>query len=134
VYSAPRQPEEFTTYQLRNVYLVEAKTEPDDDDLHLVIRDRHPSHTMIVEFPDPSCPDTAGSDKVVEMSAARDAFVSACGMPSRSRFVAFEGRATIDGVGFFDVKHAGQGQNGHAPNNIELHPVLRFQSSDCRPA
>jgi hypothetical protein len=33
------------------------------------------------------------------------------------------GTATITGVGFFDFPH---GQTGHAPNDIELHPVLKF--------
>ena len=87
--------------------------------------------TMIAEFPDPVCLDTAGSTKIEAMTAARTAFIAACGLPSRSRFVPLEGRATIDGVGFFDVKH-GTPQRGVAPNNIELHPVLRNRSFGCR--
>jgi len=33
------------------------------------------------------------------------------------------GLAQIIGVGFFDTLH---GQNGVAPNGVELHPVLDF--------
>ena len=128
--SKPRQqPVEFTTYQVQRAFLVEAKTERDDD-IHLVIRDGL-DRTMIAEFPDPGCLDTADSAKIEAMTGARRAFIAACGLPSRSRFVALEGRATIDGVGFFDVKH-GTPQRGVAPNNIELHPVLRYRAFGCR--
>ena len=39
--------------------------------------------------------------------------------------------ATITGVAFFDDLHR---QRGVAPNGIELHPLLSFVSSSCRPA
>lgn len=123
---------EFATYQVRRVFLVEAKREKDKD-IHLVIRDRHESHTMIVEFPDVSCPDAASSFKAPEMGDARAAFIAACGNPSSSKFTQLTGRATIEGVGFFDVVHSTP-QRGRAPNNIELHPVLRFESADCKKA
>jgi hypothetical protein len=41
-----------------------------------------------------------------------------------------KGTATVTGVGFFDVKHSTP-QTGVAPNNIELHPVLRVSSANC---
>jgi hypothetical protein len=44
-----------------------------------------------------------------------------------------KGSATITGVAFFDVKHNNP-QHGVAPNNIELHPVLRFSYPTCPPA
>jgi hypothetical protein len=53
--------------------------------------------------------------------------VAACGEASSS-FHDLVGTATITGVAFFDKKH---GQNGIAPNGIELHPVLAFESADC---
>jgi len=56
------------------------------------------------------------------MTAARDAFVQACGTPSEA-FQAVSGTVNIAGVAFFDFIH---GQNGVAPNGIELHPVLAF--------
>lgn len=142
-YGAPRvpageSPVERRVYRVYRVYLVEAKREKDKD-IHLVIRDKHKNptqanpdapHTMIVEFPDATCPDAAASAKAAQMQSARDAFVAACGTPSSSHFTELRGRATIEGVGFFDVVHATP-QRGKAPNNIELHPVLRFASEGC---
>jgi hypothetical protein len=62
------------------------------------------------------------------MQSARSAFIRACGVPTHSGFDLLRGTATITGVGFFDFWH---GQNGVAPNAIELHPVLGF-SGTCR--
>ena len=45
-----------------------------------------------------------------------------------SRFTDLKGRATVTGVGCFDIPH---GQTGIAPNGIELHPVLKFSPSSC---
>lgn len=65
------------------------------------------------------------------MQSARRHFESACGVPSRSQFKRLRGNATITGVGFFDELHH---QRGVAPNGTELHPLLSFVSSSCRPA
>jgi hypothetical protein len=57
---------------------------------------------------------------------------NACGQapgPS-SDFADLKGTAMVTGVGFFDVKHATP-QTGVAPNNIELHPVLRLSGASC---
>jgi len=47
---------ESTKYMLKDVALVEAKVEADQD-MHLVIRDDHgePTDKMIVEFPNSDC-------------------------------------------------------------------------------
>jgi hypothetical protein len=47
-----------------------------------------------------------------------------------SDFADLKGTATVTGVGFFDVKHSTP-QTGVAPNNIELHPVLRLSGASC---
>ena len=121
---------ETTTYTVRAA-LVEMKL-ADDKDIHLVIADpADPSHTMIAEFPDVGCAGAVNSAKKGQMQAARAALVSACGSASSSSFRILTGLATITGVGFFDQIH---GQVGVAPNGIELHPVLHFESSDCRRA
>ncbi len=118
---------ETTTYKLR-ARLIEFAAE-DDRDIHLVISaPGDPSKTMIVEFPDPTCPGARSSPKRKKMGQARAAMTRACGRASSS-FHDLAGFATIRGVGFFDLKH---GQNGVAPNAIELHPVLGFSSSTCR--
>jgi hypothetical protein len=83
---------------------------------------------MIVEFPDPACVNAAPAIKKM-MRDARNAFLAHRGlMPSADKpFQQLNGTATINGVGFFDPPHA----TGHAPNGIELHPVLFFSSTDC---
>lgn len=127
-YSTPRiHGVETTTYRVR-ARLIEYAVE-DDRDIHLVISaPSNMAKTMIVEFPDPTCPGARDSRKKSAMGRARAALVAACGAPSTS-FHELRGKATITGVGFFDVKH---GQSGLAPNAIELHPVLGFKRAVCR--
>jgi hypothetical protein len=123
------RPVEFRTYRVR-VRLVEAKLE-DDRDVHLVVADpRRAGATMIVELPDVACSGPNRSVKRATMRRARRAFERSCGPPSSSRFVPLRGTATIVGVAFFDRLH---GQRGLAPNGIELHPLVRFASSNCQP-
>jgi hypothetical protein len=62
------------------------------------------------------------------MASARTALIAACGQASSSRFTKLSGRATVTGVGFFDIPH---GQTGIAPNAIDLQPVLKFSPSSC---
>jgi hypothetical protein len=83
---------------------------------------------QFVEFPDTTCNDASSSSKKAKMRSARSAVIAACGQPSSSRFTKLSGRATVTGVGFFDVPH---GQTGIAPNAIELHLVLKFSPSSC---
>lgn len=128
-------PVETKTWRLRQVYLVEARHvsrlrsngKREDMDYHLVIRNKG-GRTMIVEFPDPDCRGAAQSSKRGAMRAARKALLDACG-PIPQSFVDLRGRATIEGVGFFDEVH---GQRGVAkPSGIELHPVLSFTQASC---
>ena len=86
---------------------------------------------MIVEFPSLSCTRGATTGAQAKMRKARSQLVRACGAPTRSNFTDLSGRATITGVGFFDVLH---GQTGVAPNRIELHPVLAFTRANCKKA
>ena len=87
-----------------------------------------PSKTMIVGFPDTHRNGASSSPKKAKMRSARSALITACGHPSSSHFTDLSGRATVTGVGFFDIPH---GQTGVAPNAIELHPVLKFLASSC---
>jgi hypothetical protein len=117
---------ETTTWKVRAKLLEFARE--DDHDIHLVIgAASSPSKTMIVEFPDVSCPGARSSAKKTEMKQARDDLIAKCGSPSSS-FHDLSGSATISGVGFFDVIH---GQTGVAPNGIELHPVLAVSNLSC---
>jgi hypothetical protein len=118
---------ETTTYRVK-AKLLEFVVE-DDRDIHLVIgAPASPNKTMIVEFPDPTCPGARDSAKRDRMARARNALIAACGEPTAT-FKHLSGKARIKGVGFFDVKH---GQTGVAPNGIELHPVLGFSRAACR--
>jgi hypothetical protein len=81
-----------------------------------------------VEFPDTTCNGASSSPKKAKMRSARSALIAACGQPSSSRFTDLSGRATVTGVGFFDIPH---GQTGIAPNAIDLQPVLKFSPSSC---
>jgi hypothetical protein len=118
-------PTEKTVFQV-GALLMSMKLEGDDD-IHMVIADPVVGGSMIVEFPGADCVSTVGASL---MSKAKAALAAACGpLPTTSKFVTLQGRATIDGVGFFDFLHH---QGGVAPNGIELHPVLRINISACR--
>jgi hypothetical protein len=121
--SGPRRsPVETTVYQMR-ARLVASRAEADQD-IHLIVAGvKHPAATMIVEFPHPACTVGAPAALRQRMSAARTAFLRACGQPPAT----LTGTATITGVGFVDVPHA----TGAAPNGIELHPVLGFAARNC---
>jgi hypothetical protein len=100
-----------------------------DHDIHMVIsQPRHRSRTMIVEFPNVRCNGARRSIKKQAMRRARRHLRAACGIPPSTSFTRLRGKATITGVGFFDLIH---GQTGQAPNGIELHPVLKFTDASC---
>lgn len=115
---------ERTTYRV-HATLVGIKQEADSD-FHLVIADPTSGKTMIVEFPNQSCTLGAAATLRTKMQTARVAVVTACGFAPNSSYRHIAGTATITGVGFFDFPHH---QTGHAPNDIELHPVLKFSGS-----
>jgi hypothetical protein len=100
-----------------------------DLDIHLVIEALTDStKTMVVEFPFKDC---VGAVPLLKkrIVRARDSFVKKCkGGEPRTRFHNLSGTATITGVGFYDRPHA----NGASKYGIELHPVLRFSSSNCQ--
>ncbi len=113
-------PVELTTYVIK-ARLIEYKRE-NDDDFHLVIADpADRTKTMIAEIAAPGCSEQA--QKLLD--PARREFVHLFGHVSKSWSWSSPppGADLIEltGVGFFDFDH---GQNGVAPNAIELHPVL----------
>jgi hypothetical protein len=99
-----------------------------DLDIHLVIEAlTNPDKTMIVEFPFKTCIKAKPLLKK-RMVAARNSFLKKCKAGTlRTQFHNLSGTATITGVGFYDKPHA----NGASRYGVELHPVLRFSSSDC---
>ncbi len=110
-------PTELTTFELTNVNLHFVRLEADSD-YHLVASDGN-GNTMIVEVPYPGCVESVNCSgggtpflcDITHSRATADAIYS-----SRQDQI-----GTVIGVGFFDTLH---GQNGVAPNGIELHPVL----------
>jgi hypothetical protein len=122
-------PTELQVYLLHAV-LLDYKRESDDD-FHLIIADQTDrTRTMIVEIPAPNCAD-ASAEKLLE--SARCQFTSQFVDPGRywswtrpvPDQVGQQGALIeVTGVGFFDFDH---GQNGVAPNAIELHPVLSIR-------
>lgn len=115
-------PTELTTFQVKGILRVIKKET--DQDYHLVITDPiNPRVTMIVESPDPQC--ASGSQFLDNITSVRTMldqtlqldriFVENLSRSEPSMPV------TVTGVGFFDVLH---GQEGVAPNGIELHPIL----------
>jgi hypothetical protein len=99
-------PEEFRTYQVR-ARLLRVFRESDHD-LHLIIADlEQPEVHMIAEIPAPEC-----------VAERRDEYQEARSIVRETpRNTVIE----LVGVAFFDYIHD---QRGHAPNGIELHPVL----------
>lgn len=110
-----------------------------DGDYHLVIADGQ-GHTMIAEIPDPAAL-PSGSFFAEQITAARQAFDNQFGLhpaaatqsAATPQFAAaamapalipLSESVTIRGLGFFDFAH---GQDGVAPNAIELHPVTSIE-------
>jgi hypothetical protein len=100
-----------------------------DLDIHLVIEAlTNPNKTMVVEFPFKDCVHATPLLKKLFV-AARNAFMTKCkGGTLRTQFHDLSGTATITGVGFYDKPHA----SGASQYGVELHPVLRFSSTDCQ--
>ena len=115
-------PTELTTFQIKGILRVIKKET--DQDYHLVITDPiNPRVTMIVESPHPTC--ASGSqflDNITSVRAMLDRTLQLDRVFSReNRRSELSMPVTVTGVGFFDVLH---GQEGVAPNGIELHPIL----------
>ena len=145
---------EQTTWQLEAT-LTGYKHETDGD-YHLVIADDQ-GNTMIAEIPDPAAlaPD---SFFVTQITSARQAFDDKFGLQMAAPPVAAPSEVasaevaaapefsmaaavpalipantpvTVRGLGFFDFAH---GQDGVAPNAIELHPVISIEFQAQAPA
>ena len=98
------------------------KTEADGD-FHLVLQDDN-GKTMIAEIPNPVCV-AASSPFHADVVAMRKGFTQH--FNNRTAEKNLTEHIRITGVGFFDIPHSGAGQTGHAPNNIELHPVIDLE-------
>jgi hypothetical protein len=104
-----------TTAWVLNATMTAFKKETDVD-YHIVLADT--SGTMIAEIPEPDCA-SDGSPFRPGILKSRQTFDSQLTATPDFQNVSLPVRLT--GVGFFDFLH---GQNGVAPNGIELHPVV----------
>src|ERR1051326_5981799 len=88
-----------------------------DSDSHMVFADSA-GRTMIAEIPDPNCVG-AGSPFAAGIAHARAQFDAK--FTATTDFQTVNVPVQITGVGFFDYQ---EGQEGIAPNGIELHPII----------
>lgn len=102
---------ERRVFRVRGI-LVEQRPVQADGDVHLVLGDpADRTRVLVAEIPDSAC--AVGSRFASDFAEARRALIS---LP-----VGIE--VEVEGVAFWDDDH---GQLGAAPNDIELHPVLRI--------
>src|ERR1043165_1075442 len=88
-----------------------------DLDYHMVLTDSA-GHTMIAEIPSPDCVGT-NSPFAAGIAHARAQFDAM--FTATTAFQTVNVPVQITGVGFFDYQ---EGQEGIAPNGIELHPII----------
>lgn len=98
--------------------LIAVKAE-DDGDYHLRLRES--GHYMVAEVPRPSCVPSWSRWKT-QVSAARN-WVNARYPVSLYGWHYVYRTVTVRGLGFFDEEH---NVTGAAPNQVELHPVIRI--------
>lgn len=114
-------PTETTVYEIHAV-VIGFKRETDQD-IHIVISDPgNPRQTMIVEIPAGDCMPSALAAKY---NGLQEDFQKKFGhATAKFKILPAPEPFDVTGVGFFDFVH---GQTGHAPNGIELHPVIAFR-------
>ena len=111
---------EDQVYRLRNVKILRARGE-EDDDIHLVLEDAH-HNTMIAEIPYCECKEAKNSGYYEKYRKTRIMFLK---HKNDFRNMLWD----MTGVAFVDVHH-GTPQDGVANNNIELHPLLSLHPSN----
>ena len=101
----------------------------DDGDYHLVVQALTGTKTLIAEIPNPETPKLKGFPGYRSTYAkARDEVDTKIGEPPNSvKPLKQKHKVVITGFVFFD-KHAHG--NGHADNDVEIHPVLSIKVLD----
>jgi hypothetical protein len=111
-------PAEFKTFRIKGVLTVIKKET--DEDYHLVVQaEGDKEGTMIVESPAPNCAE--GSQFLDQIKRVRRTIDDQFGPIKRKQRPNIP--VTVMGVGFYDPIH---GQEGVAPNGMELHPILEI--------
>ncbi len=94
----------------------------DDMDIHLILVDTF-QDSMIAEIPSTSCAEVAASAYASEFDAASAWVTNNLGKPTTA-FKNVNKSVTVTGVLFQDFNH---GQDGHAKNYREIHPVTKIE-------
>jgi len=94
----------------------------DDKDIHLILIDAS-QDSMIAEVPSTDCAEVAASAYASDFIAASQWVTANLGTPTTD-FKNVNKPATVTGVLFQDFDH---GQDGHAKNYREIHPVTKIE-------
>lgn len=117
---------ETMTFRVRGIVVGHVKEA--DKDFHVVISEENDStKTMIIEFPSSECRDVCSSSYAAKINKARADYIAKVGTPT-TKYKELTKRILIEvtGVGFWDGEHATP-QHGVAPNNVELHPIIKIK-------
>jgi hypothetical protein len=101
----------------------------DDGDYHLILTSLNGNDSLIAEIPDPSCKKIKGFPGLKKDYTAARKFIedNIDNTPGNIHYLDEGVKVKITGVVFFDKMAHG---NGHAPNGVEIHPVLKIVSGD----
>jgi hypothetical protein len=114
----PRFPSENQVVEIV-AFVIKAKYEEDDKDLHLVLKSPDSEKTMIGEIPDPNCPDFD------EFPTLRELFKktrkSGNKILDKLNVHAKPVKVKITGVPFWDSEHKNRSKG---PGTREIHPIL----------
>jgi hypothetical protein len=117
-----RQEAERHTYYFKSI-LVAVKRERNGD-IYLVLRDPYTDSTMLATIPDPECPDVHSTSFWQEYYWSRDMLTTYNGeIDTTLTQIDFPYPVSIIGIPFYNRV---RGEAEQAMNNIEIHPVLRF--------
>jgi len=100
-----------------------------DGDYHLILSGLNLKDSLIAEIPDPTCP------KLQHFKGLRDDYTLARtfieenvdATPGAIHYLTEKKKVKVTGIVFFDKKAHG---NGHAKNDIEIHPVLTIRNAN----
>ena len=122
-HSTARLPEERVVYRVTGVVTHYKKEE--DRDLHLVLKALDTDSTIVIEVPDPSCPEVVPTSRAAAYANIMQWVKDSIGNPT-TKFKGANKLVTVTGVRYADFWH---NQRGMAHNCLELHPILTIQSA-----
>ncbi len=116
---SPRLNDEFDVYKIRGkIIFVKPQT---DGDIHIEMSDgKSPEHVVIVEIPDPTCPNVKNSGFVKMFRKVKNDWVN----KYQDKTVYSKGTFEVRGILFHDKRNHG---NGGGPEGVELHPVVSIK-------